>query len=288
MRRRAVLTALTVALVPAAGTLLAPADAVPPAERIDERSYAANKAAMDAAGPPYAGRDGQFLLFDLRGRGRVAEVFGDLDTARRIAVLVPGAGNRADNFWRGVASRPHRSPSRQASDLQKATSIAVIAWLGYDTPAGIDVSAFREDLAHAGAAALERFIGALTTAHPRATVALLGHSYGGTVIGLAARRLPSAVTDLVVFGCPGMGAATVRGLGTTARVWAALSPHDPMRFVPGVRIGGLGHGRRPVDPAFGARLIPAATVQDHDHYLAPGTDAQEAIAHIARHGGDQR
>ncbi|MET7396534.1 alpha/beta hydrolase [Dactylosporangium sp. NPDC005572] len=290
MRRRAVLTALTVALVPAAGTLLAPADAVPPAERIDERSYAANRAAMDAAGPPYAGRDGQFLLFDPRGRGRVAEVFGDLDSARRIAVLVPGAGNRADNFWRGpggTESRPYRSPSRQGSDLHKAAGTAVVAWLGYDTPQGIDVSAFREDLARAGAAALERFVTALGQQCPQATVALLGHSYGGTVIGLAARNLPPTVTDLVVFGCPGMGAATVRGLGTTARVWAALSPHDPMRFVPGIRVGGLGHGRRPVDPAFGARLIPAATVRDHDHYLAPGTDTQEAVARVVANG-DQR
>ncbi|MFB9179866.1 alpha/beta hydrolase [Dactylosporangium sucinum] len=297
MRRRTILTALAVALAPAAGTLLAPTDAVPAPEPIDLHEtfaarYAATRAAMDAAGPPYEGRDGQFLLFEPPGgphRGRVAEVFGDLGTARRIAVLVPGAGNRADNYWRGVASRPYRSPSRQGRDLHDATggATAVVVWLGYDTPAGIDVSAFREDLARAGAAALERFVRALTTACPQATVALLGHSYGGTVIGLAARNLPPAVTDLVVFGCPGTGAATVRGLGTTARVWAALSPHDPMRFVPGVRIGGLGHGRQPAGPAFGARVIPAETVLDHDRYLTPGTDAQQAVARVAAHG-DQR
>ncbi|MEV6924566.1 alpha/beta hydrolase [Dactylosporangium sp. NPDC051485] len=257
--------------------------------------YDANRRTMAAAGEPYAGRDGDFLLFDPRGQGRVAQVFGDLATARRIAVLVPGAGNRAGNFWRGVGGRALRSPALQGLGIEEearrygtaADGFAVVVWLGYDAPDSIDLPAAREDLARAGAEALVRLVAGLAAVRPDATMALLGYSYGSTVIGLAAHRLPAAVTDIAAFGSPGMGVATAAQLGTTARVWAALSPHDVMRFVPGVQMSGLGHGRQPADPAFGARRFAADGVADHDHYLALGTDAQSSLTRIALFGDDR-
>jgi Alpha/beta hydrolase len=252
--------------------------------------YAANRRAMRAAGPPYEGRDGRFLLFDPRGQGRVAEVFGDLERAGRIAVLVPGAGNRGENFWRGVGGRTFRSPAVQAAALYRAAGddrLAVIAWLGYDTPQGVDAAEAREDLARAGAGALLRFVAGLVAVRPGATIALLGHSYGSTVIGLAASRLPRQVTDLAVFGSPGMGVDNVAGLRTTARVWAGESARDWIRWVPGVRLLGLGHGTRPTAPSFGARVFPTADVADHDHYLAPGTGSLAALAGIAAAGTDR-
>ncbi|MGC9665216.1 alpha/beta hydrolase [Planosporangium sp. 12N6] len=266
-------------------------DGAPPALR-----YAANQRAMAAAGPPYRGRAGQYLLFDPRGQGMVAQVFGDLSTAGRIAVLVPGAGNRAGNFWRGVGGRAFRSPSVQGSDLFEAARrygsdadrFAVVVWLGYDAPDGVDISAAREDLARAGAEALVRFVAGLTAIRPRATVALLGYSYGSTVVGLAARRLPGQVTDIAAFGSPGMGVDHASELGTTARVWAGLSRHDLMRWVPGLRLAGLGHGRQPADPDFGATVFGAGDVVDHDHYLAPGTDSQAHLTRIALYGADRQ
>jgi hypothetical protein len=257
--------------------------------------YTANKLAMATAGPEFSGKDGQFLLFDPRGQGHVAEVFGDLSTAQRIAVLVPGAGNRADNFWHGVGGKSFRSPARQghalylrAAQFGPIERFAVVVWLGYDPPSSINVTAAREDRARAGAAALLRFVAGLSVVRPQATLALLGYSYGSTVIGLAAAQLSSRVTDIAVFGSPGMGVDNVRELGATARVWAGLSDRDTMRFVPGVRFFGLGHGRQPADPAFGATVFPTDDVVDHDHYLAEGTDSQAAIAEIARLGTDRR
>ncbi len=252
-----------------------------------ELRYAANRRAMRAAGSPYRDRAGRYLLFDPRGRGRVAQVFGDLPRADRIAVLVPGAGGRAANFWRGVGGRRHRSPAVQAADLYRAAGdarLAVIAWLGYDTPQGIDAAEAREDLARAGAMALDRFVAGLVAVRPQATVALLGHSYGSTVIGLAAPRLPRQVTDLAVFGSPGMGVNDVTRLGTTARVRAGQSRRDWIRWVPGVRVLGLGHGVKPADPGFGARAFATADVTGHDGYLAPGTDSLAALARIAVSG----
>ncbi|OLZ43098.1 hypothetical protein BS329_40740 [Amycolatopsis coloradensis] len=263
-------------------------DGAPPAMR-----YAANDQAMTAAGSPFSERNGQFLLFDPRGDGLVAQVFGDLSAADRIAVLVPGAANRADNFWTGVGGERHRAPAVQAADLREAAArygttdkdrFAVVAWLGYDTPDGVDVSAAREDLARTGAVALNRFVAGLSAVRPQATIALLGHSYGSTVIGLAAPAFPPRVTDIAVFGSPGMGVNTVAQLGTTARVWAGQSSGDWVRRVPGVRLFGLGHGTKPTDPAFDARVFGTSDVADHDHYLSPGTDSLANLASIAVKG----
>ncbi|MEV4319922.1 alpha/beta hydrolase [Actinocrispum sp. NPDC049592] len=257
-------------------------DGAPPALR-----YEANRRAMQAAGAPYDQQAGQFLLFDPRGDGLVAQVFGDLSTADRIAVLVPGVSTRAVDFWTGLGGRRYRSLAVQASDLYRSAGsdrFAVIAWLGYDTPDGLGLAAVREDVARAGAVALERFVAGLTIIRPHATLALLGHSYGSTVIGLAASRLPWQVTDIAVYGSPGMGVVSAAGLGTSARVWAGQSEHDWIRWVPGVRIFGLGHGTKPADPSFGARVFSTADVTDHDHYLSPGTDSQANLTRIALDG----
>jgi hypothetical protein len=249
--------------------------------------YAANRVAMRAAGPRFADRPGRYLLFDPRGDGRVAEVFGDLAHADRIAVLVPGAGVDAANFWSGVGGRGYRALARQADQLYRSArrpGFAVIAWLGYTTPKGVSLSEAREDLARTGADALVRFVAGLRAVRPHATFALLAHSYGSVVVGLAARRLPSQVTDLVVVGSPGMGVDDVSRLGTTARVWAGRCPGDWIRWVPGEQVFGLGHGRAPTDPAFGARVFGTGGVDDHDHYYAPGTESLANLTAIATRG----
>ncbi|GAA0222084.1 alpha/beta hydrolase [Cryptosporangium japonicum] len=268
---RTALAVLTVVAVPAIGILL-----VAPAA-LSASSPAG--AAVSRHGYPA----GNYLLLDPGGRGRVVQVFGDLSAARRIAVLVPGMRTRLANCWRGVGGARYRSPSVQAADLYRAMGgerDAVIAWLGYDTPQTLREAA-GDDRAIAGADALTAFVTGLVAAHPGATVTLLGHSYGSTVIGRAAARLPRAVTDIAVFGSPGLDVRTAADLGTTARVWAGQSAGDWIRWVPGGRALGLGHVRNPADPAFGARIFPTADVADHDHYLAPGTDSLAALARIA-------
>ncbi|GLY00213.1 alpha/beta hydrolase [Actinoplanes sp. NBRC 101535] len=284
---RTFLVAVVVAVTPSAGVLLAPPTAPARAGAAPDLGsmplvdrYAASRRLM--TGYPA----GDYLFFDARGRGRVVQVFGDLASAPRIVVLVPGMSNRLANFWRGVGGERFRSPAVQAADLWAATSgVAVIAWLGYDAPRTFG-EAGRPDLAEAGADALVRFVDDLTALRPDATVAVFGHSYGSTVIGHAASRLPARVTDIAVYGSPGMGVDTVAALGTSARVWAGCSAGDAIRLVPGVRVLGLGHGRHPEDPGFGARPFPTADVSDHDHYLAPGTDSLAALAAIAEGTGE--
>jgi Alpha/beta hydrolase len=276
---------LTVALpVPVPAT----APAAPPALPAFAVAYRRAAAAMRAAGNPYAGwaaAGRRFLAFDPAGDGTAAEVVGDLGTAERIAVLVPGVDTTLRDFDRGLGGVPRRAPAVQARALYRAlhdddpaARVAVVAWLGYDAPNGIGLDAIREVRARRGATALTAFVRGLHAQRPGAAVTLIGHSYGAVVVGLAAPRLPE-VRDLVVLGAPGMGAGHAADLGG-ARVWSALAPADWIRRIPQVRLFGLGHGRRPSNPAFGARPLPADGVAGHDYYLTPGTSTLAAIAPI--------
>jgi pimeloyl-ACP methyl ester carboxylesterase len=225
--------------------------------------------------------------YDPRGKGHVAEVVGDLATADRIAVIVPGLSNRLDNFDRGCAGRERRAPAWQARQLYQqvraadgTARVAVIAWLGYDPPEGIGREAAREERASAGAAALIRFVAGLGVYRPAATVTLVGHSYGSVVAGLAAPSLGRRVQDIVALGSPGMGVERVGELRTTARVWAGSTQSDWTREVPGIRLFGAGHGTLPFDAAFGARRLPVDNVVEHDGYFVPGSDSLGAVARI--------
>ncbi|GAA3344901.1 hypothetical protein GCM10020358_49960 [Amorphoplanes nipponensis] len=241
--------------------------------------------AMADAGEPYASwaRSGRrFLAFDPRGDGRAAEVLGDLATADRIAVLVPGVDTRLRDFDRGLGGVARRAPAVQARALYAAlrtadpgARIAVVAWLGYDPPEGLSLDAARDLRARTGAAALIDFVRALPE---RAAVTLIGHSYGALVVGLAAPHLPR-VTDVVALGAPGLGARTAADLGG-ARVWSALAAGDWIRRIPQLRLGHLGHGRRPSAPAFGAHPLPTDGVAGHDGYLCPGSATLPAVAAV--------
>ncbi|MFC7531394.1 alpha/beta hydrolase [Actinoplanes sp. GCM10030250] len=231
--------------------------------------------------------DRQILTLDRRGDGLVAEVLGDLATASRVAVLIPGVETELANFDTGLGGVRHRAPAWQARQLHEqiqalspGAPVAVIAWLGYDTPDGVRRDAFREDLAASGALALERFVGGLVQDRPDREITLIGHSYGSIVAGRAVSHLGPQVTDVVAIGSPGMGVPNRAALHTGARVWAGSAPDDWTRRLPGLRIFGVGHGRLPVDPAFGALPLPCADAAGHDGYFVPGTSSLRAMAEI--------
>ncbi|MDQ7904293.1 alpha/beta hydrolase [Phytohabitans sp. ZYX-F-186] len=207
------------------------------------------------------------------------DVAGRPSTADRIAVLVPGVGTTPANLaaTTGVMARTLYD---SAAPRTRPGGVAVVAWLGYRPPDGLGLEAARSSSARAGAPALGRYVAALVAGRPEVRVTLVGHSYGALVIGYAAPTLPPQVTDIVTLGAPGMGADRVADLHTTARVWAAESPHDWIRFVPGVRLLDLGLGRHPADPSFGANRLPVAGVDGHPDYLTRGTATLTAVAGI--------
>ncbi|MEV6299510.1 alpha/beta hydrolase [Actinoplanes sp. NPDC051861] len=229
----------------------------------------------------------QILALDRRGDGRVAEVLGDLDTATHLVILIPGVETELANFDTGLGGVERRAPAWQARQLHDqirsvapGAPVAVIAWLGYDTPDGVRRDALREDLAASGALALTRFVAGLTADHPDRRITLIGHSYGSIVAGRAAADLGPQVTDIVAIGSPGMGVPDRAALRTGARVWAGSAPDDWTRRLPGVRLFGLGHGRLPIDARFGALSLPCADTGGHDGYFLPGTSSLRAMAEI--------
>ncbi|MGW1814452.1 alpha/beta hydrolase [Streptomyces sp. NPDC002125] len=247
-----------------------------------ELRYRANSLALRASHDPryrsLAAPGRQILAFDPRGRGQVAEVFGDLRSARHVSVVVPGSDIDAGTFDR--RSDVYGTPAGMARSLYAATGGdgAVVAWAGYTTPVGLGLDAATGTLAEAGAERLTRFTAGLAADGLPAPVVFC-HSYGSVVCGLAASRL--GATDLVVLGSPGMRADDVAGLRTGARVWVAKDDTDWIDDVPHVEVFGLGHGADPADPGFGALPVPAEDAEGHTGYFAPGTDSLRAFAGIA-------
>ncbi|MFC6985380.1 alpha/beta hydrolase [Streptomyces cirratus] len=224
----------------------------------------------------------QVLLFDPTGDGLVAEVFGDLDRAGRVSVVVPGVDTDLLTFER--TQRSLTAPTGMAQSLYEAerasapdSSTAVIAWAGYTAPTGVGMDAATGKLAVEGSVRLR----ALATALPgRSSVALFCHSYGSVVCGVAAHELPARVTDVVVAGSPGMRVSNAAELHTPARVWAMRDSGDWIADVPHLELGGLGHGADPVSPGFGARLLSSAGARNHTGYFEPGTASLDNFAKI--------
>ncbi|MGW1157074.1 alpha/beta hydrolase [Streptomyces sp. NPDC002519] len=224
----------------------------------------------------------QILAFDPEGSGRIAEVLGDLDTAQRVSVVVPGVDTDLLTFQR--TSRIYSAPVGMAKSLYAAeraasprTRTAVIAWADYTAPGGLGMEAATAMRAEEGAVRLNALVRALPG---RAPVQLYCHSYGSVVCGVAAHTLPSRVSDIAVAGSPGMRTESAAGLHTTARVWAMRDADDWIKDVPYLEVGGLGHGADPVSRGFGARVLSAQGAKGHPGYFEPGTESLRNFAEI--------
>ncbi|MFF4247417.1 alpha/beta hydrolase [Streptomyces sp. NPDC001822] len=227
--------------------------------------------------------DRQILAFDPSGRGRAAEVFGDLDRADRVSVVVPGVDTNLLTLER-TGPKTNAAPVGMARSLYGAersarpgSRTAVIAWADYTAPAGIGMDAVLGGLAKEGAERLNALVSGLPGL---SDVTLVCHSYGSVVCGVAARHLPSRVSDIAVAGSPGMRADNAAALHTRARVWAMRDSGDWIADVPNLEVGGLGHGADPVDPDFGARIVSANGAVGHSGYFEPGTESLDNFAAI--------
>ena len=219
------------------------------------------------------------LFFDPAGQGVAAMVIGNLATATRVAILVPGSDTTLATFFSRGAASPGGGAEALAAEarrLDPGERLAIIAWLGYPAPATLSPGVMTSGDASLGAQALRPLVTAL--ARHGDQVALLCHSYGSVVCGLAAPHL--SVTDIAVFGSPGMDASSAASLRTTARVRAGRESGDSIRYVPHLRLFGLGFGADPMSPRFGARIF-ATGDSGHSGYLDPGSVSLRNLAYIA-------
>lgn len=173
----------------------------------------------------------QFLTYDPTGDGRAVEVFGDLMSAERIGIWVPGVGTTIADF-----DAPQTLGAKHIWD--GAPEVAMIEWLGYDPPDTI-VHAAVEMASGAGRAAtdLNLFVDQLRTMLPDGhdrQIIIGGHSYGATVAANAAAAGTSADV-LVLAGAPGVPTGTVEQMnlnghkGSPRSVFVVANTVDPVR-----------------------------------------------------------
>ena len=207
-----------------------------------------------------------FLLFDPAGDGRAAEVFGDLTTARHVAVVVPGMNNDLDNFTGGDAERVQHQASQFDPD-----QVATVQWLGYDTPEG--ATALGTGAAEPGAEALPQFVeGIRAQRSERLHWTVIGHSYGSLVTGMAESGQGLDVDETVLVGSPGVGVDHASDLGD-GNVWVGLAKWDLVGY-------SEWHGPNPHDRAFGATRFHTGDISGHSSYFNEGSESLRNIGLI--------
>ena len=271
------------ALVDGHPELIGPVDGAPPVMR-----YAANRKILirELAGARSRADDSmvlrlaawlrdaarQFLLVDIPG-GRIAEVIGNLDTAKHVGVYVPGIRSSLGNFDEMAADAANLW--NQATELA-AESVAMVSWLGYRTP---DLAqAPGDEIAIAGAPALRDLIAGLLL-RKKVTTTVVAHSYGSLLAGFALRD-GLRIDSLVTLGSPGMGvnSATELHLPAGTRIFAARAPGDAVGW-------SEAFGRDPANSRFGATRIATGTPGQggptgHTAYLHGATEITRNLALI--------
>jgi len=169
----------------------------------------------------------EFALYD-PAHGVIAEVAGDVSTARHIVVFVPGVGTSIDNWPRvsqEIAALYAALRAEPGGD-----QVAVVGWLGSDEPATV-VAAVRQSYAKKAAPKLAEFVEHLGAA-PGASLTLVGHSYGAVIAGLAVRSGGLRPSALVGVGAPGFG-PKVHGVADLHRTptYVLTDPKDPINEV---------------------------------------------------------
>ncbi|MDH3398066.1 MAG: alpha/beta hydrolase family protein [Acidimicrobiia bacterium] len=222
----------------------------------------------------------QFLLFDPSGDGAIIEVIGELELSRHVAVVIPGVGNDLTNYEQGLRPR--------ATDFYLGANrpdVAIIAWLGYDTPDNLLAATNRHPVD--AAASLSDFLAGLdASVRHNLHTSVIGHSYGSLVTG-EAMRVGARADEVVFIGSAGVGVDHVSELALPAgtQVWVGSAASDPIRLARDLECLELApicfpssdrlfFGLDPTDPAFGAITfaVDAAPIRDaHASYFEPGS-----------------
>ena len=204
--------------------------------------------------------------------GRAIVAVGNPDTARHVGVLVPGMMVGL-NFMGTLIDR---------ADLVRSTSlgftpensgdVAVVAWLGYHTPAAL-FAATSQEHAEVGAPLLQNFINGLRITSQldpgvdgQARLGIIAHSYGAVVTGIAASRGDGLDADVIItLGAPGMTVSDSTRLMLRGPVWSGAFDGE---FVSSW--GPIFHNTAPHTWEFGGNRF-VVDVTDHSGYWEPSS-----------------
>ncbi|HEY2057889.1 alpha/beta hydrolase [Amycolatopsis sp. NBC_01480] len=227
------------------------------------RGLEAIRTRLDATGP---GHPQAYLVgLDTSGDGKAIVAAGNPDTSVNVATSVPGTGSelakiggdldRSDKMW-------------QSATTAGSPSTSVITWVGYDAPNEL-LDAASEKYADNGKAALSGFEDGLRASHdgPPSHNTVVGHSYGTTVVGHAARDGGLNADDLIFVASPGVGVDHANQLHLDGisqddvgqHVHSTVAEHDMIKLT---NIGIPGHdialGPSPADADFGGQVFASA------------------------------
>ncbi|MFE3545397.1 alpha/beta hydrolase [Nocardia sp. NPDC059177] len=216
---------------------------------------AVEKAIAKPDHPPQGWVDRKLILLDTTsGRStRAAVSVGDPDKSTHVSVTTPGLDTRVRDDI--VSMTNEAAAVRAEAEFQltrepgrEGESVATVAWIGYDTPqvkkvfgegeyadaaAGVaDVGS--TDRAAEGGQALNRFYNGLEASHEggeRPHITAVGHSYGSLTTGMALQSGEHPVSDMVVYGSPGIAASTPQELGLdNGHAYVMRTDDDPIKW----------------------------------------------------------
>lgn len=220
------------------------------------------------------------------GDGRAIVSVGDPDTADNVLTYVPGTGEHLSKVGAGL-----ERADIMARDALKAApdeNTSVVYWYGYDAPNTIFPDAGLDSYAEGGGPLLDTFQTGLRATHDGGIPShntVLGHSYGSTVIGHAAKESTFNADALVFVGSPGVDvnhASELNGV-RPGQVWVTTAENDIIRRVPD---WDFIHGNDPSDRDFGARVFasdpgnPDDEAGTHSAYWDQDNIARKNIARI--------
>jgi len=224
-----------------------------------------------------AAKGAQVVSCDTTGDGKYVEVFGDMKSAHNIAIVVPENDTAPGNPL-------HNKLREDARHLYDETggSVAVVSWLGYDTPNGIsDGRLYSSDLAREGAPALADFVNSFRGKR----VSVVAHSYGTLTAALSVLDRGVHPENLVLVGSPGVLVESASAFAPS-NVWVGAADADP---VVGAELAcavfsppfawactwgqDRVHGPDPSRAEFGAFRFTTGGSRGHSEYFVPGEES---------------
>ncbi|MEW2061264.1 alpha/beta hydrolase [Streptomyces sp. NPDC007002] len=221
------------------------------------------------------------LGFDTEKNGRAIVANGNPDTAAHTAVYVPGTTSNLGGIGGDIGRMTELW--RESEAMAGGKEVSTITWLGYDAPQSVVKDAPFRHYADDGAPAFNRFMDGLNVANGTESGGhhtAIGHSYGTTLVGSAARQGELNADDVVFAGSPGVQVGEASRMDVPkGHVWNEEAEGDP---VPD--LGRWGHGGSqwrfgggvaiiPSDELFGANQMSTDGSEGHSEYWVRDTDS---------------
>ncbi|MDI2031683.1 alpha/beta hydrolase [Saccharopolyspora sp. TS4A08] len=229
------------------------------------------------------------------GRGQAIIANGNPDTAQNVMTTVPGTYSDLGDVMN--YSTDADKVMQRAQALEPNQSFASITYAGYESPPSLPDAA-NGRFAEEGSRGLSEFQEGLRVGHELdqpSNNTVIGHSYGTTEVGYAARDHGIHADNIVFLGSPGVGVDHASELGVDPnRVWSGTANLDVIDYAtPSPNPADYGRlettddhwfGRNPSDPSFGGQELPVHDWSYHGDYWTYDESVDGMARVVANHG----